>query len=106
VSLGSCEITEIWMDESEYADFYIRPASIIPEPLQLEHILDSVFNRGSTFVVNQPPHYGILECEDCKDQWEEVLKKEETLSTWDKKLKEELENGDDIWGSIAKKYKK
>jgi hypothetical protein len=35
---------------------------------------------------------------------EEDKKKEE--SAWDKKLKEELNNGDDIWGAIARKYKK
>jgi hypothetical protein len=46
--------------------------------------------------------YGQYECTVCSNTTE---KKEEELSAWDKKLKEELDNGDDTWGSISKKYK-
>jgi hypothetical protein len=47
--------------------------------------------------------YGAAECPDCKEQWD---KEQKPLSAWDKKLKEELENGDDTWGSISRKFKK
>jgi hypothetical protein len=50
--------------------------------------------------------YGAAECPDCKEQWDKENKKEKPLSAWDKKLKEELENGDDTWGQISRKYKK
>ena len=45
---------------------------------------------------------GNLVSEMTDGKWQTV--KEE--SSWDKKLKEELNNGDDTWGSIAKRYKK
>lgn len=47
--------------------------------------------------------YGQYECTACDQP---VQSKEKEISAWDKKLKEELENGDDTWGSIAKKYRK
>ena len=47
--------------------------------------------------------YGSYECPHCSSKEE---KPEKEVSAWDKKLKEELDNGDDTWGSIAKKYKK
>ena len=48
--------------------------------------------------------YGTWPCPSCEPQDEPEPEKE--MSAWDKKLKEELNNGDDTWGSIAKKYKK
>lgn len=49
--------------------------------------------------------YGQYECTACSNKTEEK-KPEKEMSAWDKKLKEELDNGDDTWGSIVKKYKK
>ena len=48
--------------------------------------------------------YGQYECTAC--DMTKAPKKEKELSAWDKKLKEELDRGDDTWGSITKKYKK
>ena len=49
--------------------------------------------------------YGSWPCTDCENGIRDKQPEKE-LSAWDKKLKEELERGDDIWGSISKKYKK
>lgn len=63
---------------------------------------------GDTGVVTTAG-YGSWPC-SCSEKTTEQKKEEwkvepENESAWDKKLREELENGDDTWGAISKKYK-